>query len=145
MSGIRDQRLMFLQSEEAGVADVEMFIRAWAASPRFRGFPERGWAKEWQESAEVIVAYISDGRWVADCAFCAGGIACWPDGGMVACMDCGTTYQNVDYPTPRQIRDVERVLAARPRGMMDWHRQRGETMNDLKAQNLMHGYPPVET
>mgnify|MGYP001614536268 CR=1 FL=1 len=76
---IRDQRHMYGMET---VADVEAF---WAERAAAHGFPL-------VEDDRTVEAYVSDGRWVADCPECNDGIACWDQNTRGACMGCGHVY-----------------------------------------------------
>ncbi len=97
--------------------------------------------------------FMNDGRWVAVCATvdCSGAERLWPGGeirqrndghdygitlgGVLHCGNCGLTSQ-VDVPD--NMAEVEAVLAQRPVSQTrNW--LPGETIRDLKAENLLHG------
>ncbi len=84
----------------------------------------------------TVAAYVSDGRWVADCVRCASGVACWPANPKACCLACGALY-SVDYPPAAAIVKAEAVLDARAvSGQQNWRPDRGETVADLKVENL---------
>lgn len=102
------------------------------------GFENRPQATGFIESGVSVYAYVNVGRWVADCPFCKGGIACWsemPDG---ACYDCGRIHTIV-FPDAEVMAQGEEILSFRP-GDHDknWFPQ-VETVDDLKAENAARG------
>lgn len=88
---------------------------------------------------EPVTAYVSDGRWVADCPFDNGGIGCSPDNPSGFDFGCGTIVQVV---FPSGATAAENILLARPRMQnRHWLPQRGESVSALRKENLLHGYP----
>lgn len=89
-------------------------------------------------TGEQTAAYVSDGRWVANCPACNGGIAVWvgmPDG---CCYDCGRVWLIV-FPAAKDVARAEVVLDKRPGGNRHWRPDKGETVDDLKAENAVRG------
>lgn len=120
--------------------------RAAKGKPRWPLAPGR---HEAHASRIHLTAYVSDGRWVADCKGgpteeCRGGIACWPQHGKGCCLDCGTVYL-IDFPPADELEAGVEALLQRPSGNRHWAIQRGETASDLKVDNLEHGVSPVGT
>lgn len=101
------------------------------------GFPNRPEATGLGHASDHLAPHVSDNRWVADCP-CGGGVACWPEMHRSCCYDCGTV-RPVHWPAPGELRKLERVLVARPAGHRHWH---GESLEDLKVENLVNGYAP---
>lgn len=77
-------------------------------------------------------AYLSTGRWVADCE-CGAGIACPPPewGTHGACMDCGNRYR---LAWPNQRDRIEGLLARRPARAQNWN---GDTLDELERENVL--------
>lgn len=97
---------------------------------------------ELTRSRKKLVAYVSDSRWVADCRTCSGGIALWRENEQACCLDCGTIYSTIDWPSPKEAAEAEAVLAARPGdAQRNWRPDLGEDVGDLKVENLSRGEP----
>ena len=88
----------------------------------------------------TAAAYVSDGRWVADCVRCNSGIACWPENPQACCLGCGALY-TIEFPEPAAIAEATLVLEARPEGLANWRPDLGEDVADLKVENLVHALP----
>ena len=81
-----------------------------------------------------VDAYVSGGRWVADCPACNGGIACWDENPHGCCLTCGRVY-TVVFPAKHD--EAATVLLARPdEHTRNWHPHRGETISDLQRENV---------
>lgn len=84
-------------------------------------------------------AYVNQGRWVADCPNCNGGIAVSMTDATGACFDCGSIYV-INKPNANQIARAEFLLSVR---LLDrnrnWDRHRDEDLDDLAAQNIANG------
>lgn len=117
-------------SVHATVGDVEVFWDAYLAERGLQPF----------EAGVVLPAYVSDGRWVADCVRCASGVACWPENPRGCCLACGAVY-TVVFPPAADIARAERVLDARPAGAANWRPDLGEDVADLKVENLVRAVP----
>ena len=85
-----------------------------------------------------VTAYVSDGRWVADCPVDNGGIGCTPGNPSGYDFGCGTMVRVV---FPSGYRAAETALLARPPVNRHWFPQRGERVADLRAENALHGLP----
>ncbi len=86
---------------------------------------------ELTRSELTLDAYISHGRWVADCS-CGAGIVVSPVLGEAACTDCATMFR-LRFPEERQ--GIERVLLARP-DVRNRNWRPGETIERLEAENV---------
>lgn len=94
------------------------------------------------DGAEVV-PYINHSRWVADCP-CGGAMHCWDRNPYGCCLDCGVLHK-VRWQPPAKRAEVTRLLAGRPVQHRNWDAHKGETVEELKIQNvLMHGAPAVE-
>lgn len=135
-STIRDQREMIGYARHQTVEDVEAAWEAWAAEHGFGVRRRRGdYSTEFRTSRKVVKAYVSGGKWVADCPGCNGGIAVWPDNPRGACLDCGTIYR-VDHPSAADAERAIELLSVRPDPVTrSWHRHQGETADDLAREN----------
>jgi hypothetical protein len=93
---------------------------------------------ELRQSKQVLQAYVSDSRWVADCP-CGGGIGCWPEHDKGCCYDCLTVYR-IAFPSPSERAAAETVLLARLEpSTRNWRPDLGEELIDLKVENVTHG------
>lgn len=92
-------------------------------------------------------AYISHGRWIADCpdTECAGAEVVDPDDPIFMCLSCGNIgntrhnkirVRSVIFPSAEDIKKIEAPLLQRPRIYRTWHPN--ETISDLWNQNLEH-------
>jgi hypothetical protein len=136
---IRDSRTLYGPLPHASTAEVEAHWHEYGAT--------RGW---WdpvtgvRTPGEVIVsndtlpAYVSDNRWVAQCP-CGGGIGCWTEMSRGCCYDCGTSYL-IAFPAAKACADAVDVLTARPEPeTRNWRPDRGESVADLKVENVKRG------
>lgn len=105
------------------------------------GFPHRSDSLEWEKADESVTPYVSDGRWVADCPACNGGIATLPGYAEAACFDCGRVH-NVVWPTDDVLSAATAALIERPVANRHWRPQDGETAQDLRLENIQYGYHP---
>ena len=85
----------------------------------------------------TIDAYVSRGRWVADCA-CNGAELVAPNQEMV-CGSCGARNA-VKFPDTRS--KIESVLLQREPFRQNW--QPDETVDELIAQNIENGIYPED-
>ncbi len=149
MPTLLDQRTMHGGNLQWGVEQVRDFWDLWtnnerrraAGRPDFAGFPQRDGALEWERSDLTPIAYVNEGRWVADCPAegCNGGIACWPEHREAACLDCGRIF-TVKFPTPRQVSEAEAVLALRVPANRHWRPDTGESAKALRHENITRGF-----
>lgn len=147
MTAILDQRhmsgLRILDTKE----QVESFWQEHARRHRANGrppFPLKPDRDDFQiEKKAALHAYVSDGRWVADCVTrgCRGGVAVWREHGRACCLDCGTIYTNVEWPADDELAAAEETLSARPPENRHW-KPWEESAVDLRAENIAHGFPP---
>lgn len=94
------------------------------------------------EDPATLVAYVNEGRLVADCPYCSGGIALSTDYETAACLDCCHVYSTVTWPEPEELRQIEAALLVRPLRNQNW--TPGETVDTLKAENIEHGIGDVK-
>ena len=133
--GIRDQRQMSGVMPVETPEQVEQFWEGYAERMRAAAKP----AYRLTKSRKRPRAYVSAGRWVADCPECSGGIAAWAEHPRGCCLDCGTIY-TLRFPSEEERRDAEKVLMARPDdATRSWFCHQGETVADLKGENLIRG------
>lgn len=94
--------------------------------------------RELTRSEATLDAYISHGRWVADC-FCGGGIVASPELVEAACTDCATVFP-IRFPEARP--EIEQALLARPEEKnRNW--RPGESIDQIQAENAEHGAPAL--
>lgn len=106
------------------------------------------------EDPRALSAYVSAGRWVADCPSCAAGIAIHPEWSVAVCLGltCHRVYRSLVVPD--DWCEIEAVLAVRPVVHQHWFdettrsRREGravriprETIADLVRENEAHGFP----
>jgi len=117
-----------------------------------RGFGYRQFLKFWLKQplpdatftkSELAVAYISEGRWVADCPMgCGGAIIVTPSDPVFLCMECGSGWHTVVFPSVSRRRLIEKALLKRPlSGLIPKSRNwlPGETVGQLNDQNRENG------
>lgn len=101
-------------------------------------------------AAAPAVAYVNEGRWVADCPTpgCGGAMALVRGAAGFLCGAClnveaGYRYRPLSWPAAAVIAGVEAALEARllP-GQANW---RGERVEDLEAENAAHGLAVAAT
>jgi hypothetical protein len=116
---------------------VRAFWRQWAVR---KGFPAR-LEESGQPARDLVVepertarAYVSDGRWVAGCSFCSGGMAVWPDHSLACCLDCGYIHE-IEFPEPEVIAEAVPVLELRPERNRNW-KPWVEDVAALVAENM---------
>lgn len=133
---IRDQREMVGEIRHETVADVEDAWRQWGETHGFIYRQRKGDnTRDLRTSTKAVLAYISGGKWVADCPTCNGGIACWCDNPRGACLDCGTIYP-VSFPSKSDTTAAIDLLSVRPDPMTrSWLVQKGETIKELADEN----------
>jgi hypothetical protein len=112
-----DQRMMSGHAIHSSPAEVEDFWRAHAEDQRVKNgymFAERRDATDFERSALPLHAYVNHGRWVADCPRCNGGVALWQEHDQGCCLDCGTIYNRITWPSQKDIAMVEKALSLQP-------------------------------
>jgi hypothetical protein len=84
---------------------------------------------------------VGPGRWVVRCPFCTGAQAADPDrSARFLCVDClneAVGGQWVVVRWPPDVPGIEAALEPRPDQNQSW--QPGETVDDLLADNEVHG------
>ena len=98
-----------------------------------------------RKSNKRLKAYVNEGRWIADCPRCNGGVAVWVGMPDAACYDCGRVFSDIRFPSADKILKAERLLMKRPSSMnMNWDPDL-QTIANLKEENLLHGYDFSDT
>lgn len=118
--GIADQRTIHFQ----GGATIDDQRAYWTEALRGRGLTVK-------MDRRTLIAYISDGRWVASCPNCNGGIACWDQNPHGCCLCCGHCYP-IEFPDG--YKDAELLLAGRRPTEQHWEAHLGETVRDLELE-----------
>lgn len=138
---INDQRRMCGPMVHTNAGDVEAFWieRGKQLAARGRGFLRDGdYTPDLLHTRRTVTAYVNQGRWVADCPECNGGIACWPEHDHGACLDCGRVYK-VTFPTAASIAKAEKALSRRPPANRNWRPDKDEQAGVLVEQNARRG------
>lgn len=123
------------------------FVQKYTQLPQFFGFPARGYDPEDHvvdrtihvDTGTEVKMYVDGDRWVGNCPHCNGGVAGSPQISIVICLDCGTEM-TPKFPAPGLIAQAEVVLNKRPENVRAWDPWI-ESVEDLKAQNAVRGYP----
>jgi hypothetical protein len=89
---------------------------------------------------QEVVARVNEGRWIADCPFCAGAQFTSPDDRRFLCADCGNEaidgkWMRVVWPAAPEV--IEDVLIVRPTENRHWFPY--ESVADLARENAAHG------
>lgn len=80
-----------------------------------------------------VKARIDAGSWIIDCE-CGAGNAVDPEDKEARCFGCGAVHLDVEFPDPKGVETIERLLLARPQqNLRGW--RPGETANDLHREN----------
>lgn len=137
---LRTQTTMSGDQIHSSPEQVERFWHRWAQQ---RGFDRGGGlpVHTLRPSTETLTANVSSGRWVADCPACGGGIALWKENPRACCLTCGTVYNAIFWPDDNELEAAEALLMARESQNRGWRRDIGETLDDLRQENLTHGLP----
>lgn len=112
------------------------FWRRWGVTRGFAGRDNRNDTAVHDDN-RTVAAYVNQGRWVADCPNCGGGMFTEPGWPRGCCLDCGTSYQ-VKHPAERTVAAAEKALLARPVSHRNWNPQT-ETPARLAAENRKRG------
>lgn len=88
------------------------------------------------ESPTAITAFVSEGRWVADCPCCGSGISLHRDWRAGRCYLCGAVYATVLWPVDFDAIEDALVVRLR-RSTQNW--APSETCEMLINENLSHG------
>lgn len=87
-------------------------------------------------------AEVRDGRWAVRCPFCPSAQETSPDDRRFYCVGCLNAAADgrwLKVVWPRNYVDIERVLEARDPRNAHWFP--GETLSDLRRENVDHGLP----
>lgn len=128
MTVLLDQRQMSGLVELTTVEEIREF---WGRQAERSGF-------ELRHDDRPVKAYVSDGRWVARCLNCPGGIAAGPRFEEGACLSCGTIFP-LEHPDDDTVAAVEAVFKVRPPERRHWEPW-VQTVDDLREENVIHGY-----
>lgn len=121
---------------EQSFARGPQFVLAWlgkAGVNRPPAFP-RGMSLE-----HSVDAYVNHGRWLWDCPRCNAAQVASDTDLRAFCTDCfngGDGYYAVRYPAARAA--IETLLDRRPETARHW--TPGETVEQLQAENIAHGF-----
>ena len=130
---IDDQRSMLAGTHPRTVAEVRESWTRWGLA---NGFSERDGATNLLDATPLgpLVAYVNQGRWVADCGSCPGGMAAWPEHELGACLSCGRVWRIV---FPEDVAAVETLLEDRPARNRNFDLRKGETLQSLTDENRL--------
>lgn len=67
----------------------------------------------------TVLAYVNEGRWVADCPNCNAGMMTWPENPQGCCLGCFHVY-TVEHPPADVIGEALPVLLERPEINRNW-------------------------
>lgn len=88
----------------------------------------------------TVYARHNWGRWVADCPTCPSALTVPPGTTGARCHDCGEVIGPILWPADPD--GIEVILAMRPDpNTRNW--EPGETLDDLLADNAIHGLIPA--
>lgn len=109
---------------------------------RSSGIKLRAEAVEVDETLPPVVAYVSHGRWVADCPTpgCSGAMLLFFGAGFFCgnCLNVQTGLKAREVIWPEHREEIERLLLLRPVPQTrSWFPT--EPVNNLVAENLEHG------
>jgi hypothetical protein len=111
---ILDQRQMSGASLHGSVQSVKDFWVQHAENMQQRVgfmFDRRRDATGYERSSQPLTPHVSQGRWCADCPRCNGGIALWKENDEACCLDCGTIYNQVAWPSDEDLLTIENAMA----------------------------------
>lgn len=136
-----DQRTMLAGGTDCENAE-DVFWKVWCPHlERYQNIEPR-----LDEDNREVVPFLNAGRWIAECPACGCGMACWDRNPYACCLGigCGRVFK-VLWQLPWVRSEVMRLLAGRPEGNRNWDAHKGETVDELKIQNvLMAGVPAAE-
>ena len=89
-----------------------------------------------------VLAYVSGGRWIAECEGCETAVVVDDEDLLFYCPGCATNgyWQRVILPDERE--EIERLLLLRPGWQFNAPRRNwfpGESVQDLQRENVEHG------
>lgn len=157
-------RRLVTAREQLSVADAMAYHEVIIGAPghgqtrgwrlRMRGIDgEVGLPGDVDTAAEPAIAYVNEGRWLADCPTtgCAGAMLLLEDAPFMcgACFNAaaGYRYRPVEWPARSDHQAIEAILVERPapqtrnwtgRARAAWGKAEGETIEDLIAENERH-------
>jgi hypothetical protein len=88
------------------------------------------------DRSTTLRAFINEGRWIAKCPECNGGVLIHPDWPEAGCPDCGTWFTSINVPAARV--EIEAVLAVRRPINQNW--LPGETVEQLRFENDLYAH-----
>ncbi len=96
-------------------------------------------------AGSTLYAYVNAGRWIVRCPDCGSCEYVWPDSLIFLCSNCFNVTSNGQWrpvTIPKEKEKIDNLLAWRPIFNRNW--EPGETLKQLKAENLEHGLPAEE-
>lgn len=93
------------------------------------------------DPASLAHARVDHGRWVVDCPFCPSAQVAFETDRRYLCADCGNAavggaWVRVLWPPDPAV--IEGLLRPRPPAHRSW--RPAETVEQLEAENRLHGY-----
>ncbi len=123
-----------LSMGDSGHVDSPAMYRIWHTTT----IHSRG-GNAWDAGRQAI-ARVNHGRWIADCAWCAGGMLTRPSWGVAYCAECGARYERGTYPNahavvfPEAYAVIEKLLLRRVRrDQQNWDAR--QSFDELQAEN----------
>lgn len=94
--------------------------------------------------AGTLNARVDHGRWIVDCSDCNNAQLVGDEDLRFFCVKCenaanGGQWREIIWPSDAE--EIEDVLAVRPTENRHW--RAGETVSDLKTENVGHGLPEM--
>lgn len=121
-----------------------MAIDEWRAGPLMQMAAQRNFVvPPTSDVADVepLPAFVNAGRWSVLCPDCGGSEYAWKGRGVMMCASCWngmTGHQWRPVVFPENVGLIEAILAHRPMlQTQNW--LPGETLDQLQAENLIHG------
>lgn len=80
------------------------------------------------------IPYINRARWLVDCPQCNAGNFAWDRNPLACCLECGLIVK-IAWQAPTIRSAAIRLLAVRPILNCNWNAHKGETVEELEAEN----------
>ena len=91
------------------------------------------------DSIYTLVMEVNHERWNPECPECGTGVSTGRLWDEARCFGCGAVFRRVVWP--EHIDAIEKVLLKRPPKFRHWKPE--ETVSQLLAQNVQHGFADV--
>lgn len=93
---------------------------------------------------ETIMARVDHGRWLVECDYCKSAQLVGDEDLRFFCINCSNISNDGKWREivwPENAEEIENVLAVRPIDNRHW--SPGETIDELKAENVAHDLPEI--